>query len=105
VVVKDGLMNKARSRIRVRKVDIVNIQIRVCVHCRDPKCISACPEGALSKHKGIVTVDEGSCTFCGNCLRVCDRLFLNPEGNGILICDVCGACVATCPEQAMEIVR
>lgn len=41
-----------------------------CIACRS--CIKACPQKALSSHKGpgIVT-DSGKCTLCGKCVEAC----------------------------------
>ena len=103
-IAKDGLLNKARSRVRVYKAQVVKLVVRVCVHCKKPKCAAVCPEGAIYKENNIVRIDHSLCSKCGKCTEVCDRIFLSPEDGKILICDICGACIEACPEHAMEIV-
>ena len=34
-------------------------------------CLAACPEDALKKTKGVVTVDLDRCDFCGDCEKAC----------------------------------
>lgn len=38
-----------------------------CQHCGEPKCMGACPEGAISKdpQTGIVRIDKETCDGCG----------------------------------------
>ena len=37
-----------------------------CQHCREPKCETSCPEGAITKapETGVVTIDPEKCTGC-----------------------------------------
>ena len=44
-----------------------------CMHCIKPKCIEACPEGAITKREedGIVIMDGAKCTGCRSCLEAC----------------------------------
>jgi pyruvate formate lyase activating enzyme len=76
-----------------------------CVEeCQD--CISQCPQSAISKQGGIISVDQSKCDFCGICRDVCvydaidivgrevdvqdvvdeiekDRIFFDESGGGI----------------------
>jgi Fe-S-cluster-containing dehydrogenase component len=44
----------------------------LCMHCADPPCVKACPNGATAKGPdGIVTVDADKCMGCGSCIIAC----------------------------------
>lgn len=88
-----------------------------CLHCVEPACAAACPEGAIFKRlqDGLVIVDEALCTGCELCAEAC--AFGVPEfgSNGIMQkCDFCcdrqlaGAsppCVDTCPGGALSLIE
>lgn len=42
-----------------------------CIHCL--KCVSACPENAISVHNGTLLTDPDLCTLCGICEAVCPK--------------------------------
>lgn len=45
---------------------------RVCMHCQDPACASACPVGALKKMPfGPVVYEAGKCIGCRYCMVAC----------------------------------
>ena len=45
---------------------------RMCMHCQDPACASACLVGALKKTAaGPVTYDAAKCIGCRYCLVAC----------------------------------
>ncbi len=45
---------------------------RLCMHCVEPTCVSACPVGALQKTSlGPVVYDEGRCMGCRYCMFAC----------------------------------
>jgi anaerobic carbon-monoxide dehydrogenase iron sulfur subunit len=93
------------SRVRVFMF-IPGIEIpHLCFQCDDPKCVEACPEGALSVNgqTGAINVNDSSCTACGLCIDACPGRVphLHPDGNRIVICDLCGGdpeCAKTCTE-------
>ncbi|RDE16304.1 MAG: oxidoreductase [Candidatus Thorarchaeota archaeon] len=93
------------SRVRVFMF-VPGIEIpHLCFQCDDPECVDACPEGALSvdKKTKAIRVDDSLCTACGVCIDACPGSVphLHPEGNHIVICDLCGGdpeCVKTCQE-------
>jgi anaerobic dimethyl sulfoxide reductase subunit B (iron-sulfur subunit) len=85
-----------------------------CMHCVEPPCVEACPEGAIEKRTadGIVMVDRDACTGCGVCLDVCP--FGVPQfgtDGKMQKCDLCiglidmdaesPPCVTTCPTHAL----
>lgn len=75
----------------------------LCFQCEDYPCVESCPAGALSVNSetGAVAVQVSSCTACGQCIEACPARVphLHPEGNHIVICDLCGGapeCVKAC---------
>ena len=45
---------------------------RLCYHCNDPACVTACPVAALIKtEEGPVTYDPGRCMGCRYCMMAC----------------------------------
>jgi formate dehydrogenase iron-sulfur subunit len=45
---------------------------RQCMHCLDPRCVKACPVGALTKNAdGSVTHDAANCIGCLSCKDSC----------------------------------
>jgi anaerobic dimethyl sulfoxide reductase subunit B len=95
--------------------DVKNISASIsCMHCLDPACVQACPQGAISKRTedGVVLVDRDKCIGCQTCLQVCP--FGAPAFGAdekMQKCDMCSneidfqtekpPCVATCPTNAL----
>lgn len=83
----------------------------LCLHCRDPLCIPACPSHAIEKDAhGIVRVNPDICTGCGICGLVCPEAapMVQPQGGPVIKCDLCDGdplCVKQCPEQALTFTR
>jgi len=85
-----------------------------CMHCTEPRCIEACPQGAISKRAedGIVIVDSSKCTGCCLCFDACPFNAPQFDEEGMIHkCDMCleriengrqPICVATCPTQALH---
>jgi len=45
---------------------------RMCMHCNQPTCVSACPVGAFKKMEtGAVLYDESKCIGCRYCMQAC----------------------------------
>ena len=85
-----------------------------CMHCVDPVCVEACPEGAISKRieDGIVLVDRDKCVGCQTCLDVCPFGVPQFGDDGIMQkCDMCvneidyktesPPCVESCSTKAL----
>lgn len=87
---------------------------RMCMHCQDPACASACLVGALQKTAaGPVTYDAAKCIGCRYCLVACPFSVPRYEWSKLVPyvkkCDMCAArqakgqppaCVEACPVQA-----
>lgn len=87
---------------------------RMCMHCEDPACASACLVGALRKTGfGPVTYDAAKCIGCRYCLVACPfgvpRYEWTKLAPYVKKCDMCAsrqangqppACVEACPVQA-----
>jgi formate dehydrogenase iron-sulfur subunit len=87
---------------------------RMCMHCEDPACASACLVGALKKTAaGPVTYDGSKCIGCRYCLVACPFSVPRYQWTKLVPyvtkCDMCAtrqakgqlpACVEACPVQA-----
>jgi anaerobic dimethyl sulfoxide reductase subunit B (iron-sulfur subunit) len=81
-----------------------------CLHCAEPSCVEACPNGAITKRAedGIVVVDKAECTGCGECFYACPYQVPQFGSDGLMQkCDFCldrgiaPACVEPCPAEAL----
>ncbi|HJQ68089.1 MAG TPA: cyclic nucleotide-binding domain-containing protein [Blastocatellia bacterium] len=44
----------------------------VCMHCKDPECLTGCPTGAIGRFGlGQVDIDPKTCIGCGDCATQC----------------------------------
>lgn len=100
-----GSFNPSLTRIQVNRADVLELDVKVCVHCREAACVQACPTGALHREGQKTLLNPALCTACGACLEACDLLFWNEIGHHPLICDLCGVCAARCPEDAIVIIN
>lgn len=87
---------------------------RMCMHCTDPACVSACPVGALQKTAaGPVVYDADKCMGCRYCMAACAFQAPSYEWNARLPqvkkCNMCverqtagkpTACTEACPAEA-----
>ena len=78
-----------------------------CQHCLTPRCLAACPQGAISrKSDGIVRINKALCVNCGMCQAACTEAApLRSFTGAILKCDLCDGsprCAEACPQQALE---
>jgi formate dehydrogenase iron-sulfur subunit len=87
---------------------------RVCMHCQDPACASACPVGALKKTaQGAVRYDGSKCIGCRYCMIACPFDVPKYEWSRlapyVTKCDLCAervlagkptACAEVCPVGA-----
>jgi formate dehydrogenase iron-sulfur subunit len=87
---------------------------RMCMHCADPSCVSACPVGALTKTKlGPVVYDGSKCLGCRYCMVACPfgvpRYEWSNPAPVVRKCNGCidrqregriNACAEACPTEA-----
>jgi Fe-S-cluster-containing dehydrogenase component/CRP-like cAMP-binding protein len=44
----------------------------VCLHCRDPECLTGCPTGAIARFpNGEIDIQPQTCIGCGDCATQC----------------------------------
>ena len=91
-------------------------EVLYCQQCDDPKCLKACPTGALhvDPDTGARVIDQDVCICCQSCLNACifaaggqgeSRIKYNPETGTCFKCDLCGGdpmCVKRCPLGATQ---
>lgn len=113
-MVKEGVANILRSRIRLVRAEPVQMLSIACRACADPACVNICPRpGAMfvNPENGLVVVGEDECDGCGWCTDACPFgvVILNPDTKLAYICDLCAdrpegpACVEMCPKDALEV--
>jgi Fe-S-cluster-containing dehydrogenase component/CRP-like cAMP-binding protein len=45
---------------------------QVCLHCKDPECLTGCPTGAIGRFiGGHIDIDRKTCIGCGDCAAQC----------------------------------
>jgi len=108
---REGECNPAKSRIQVLRGEMLET-VLLCQQCEVLYCASICPEEAIKRDKatGAVLVDEGLCSGCKKCIKVCpfQAISYNMESKKALICDHCGGnpqCVEWCPRDALHYVE
>jgi Fe-S-cluster-containing hydrogenase component 2 len=106
-----GESTPLKSRIRiVRMKPLFNFAL-ACRACEDAKCVTACPEKALtqSDETGIILVSDKKCKGCDWCVQACEHggITIQSDTGLATVCDLCGGepqCVEFCPEEALEVV-
>ncbi len=98
--------------------DVKQMSVSIsCLHCTEPECMMACPEEAIEKRAqdGVVVVDNEKCTGCQLCFDACPFEVPQYGDDGTMEkCDLCLnqgmsdkqlPCVATCPNNALSLVK
>jgi len=67
---------------------------QVCMHCKDPECLTGCPTGAIFRDpRGYVDIDPATCIGCFDCATQCpyDAISMMPrDAKGIVKFDLFG---------------
>ena len=67
---------------------------QVCMHCKDPECLTGCPTGSIFRDRGgQVDIDPHTCIGCFDCATQCpyDAISMVPRnGNGQVHFDLFG---------------
>ena len=59
-------------QVESEKLDSVHYVRYACMHCDNPPCVEACPEGAIYKNQnGLVLIDQEKCKGHGECVKAC----------------------------------
>lgn len=100
--------NSQRSRIRVIHEKPAISRPLVCIQCPKPKCMAACPLGAIMRDPktDAVLIKEDVCTGCGACVVACpfDGIYMGPDRRVAIKCDLCGGnpqCVRFCSQGVL----
>jgi len=65
-------LSATRYTVVQPKLDETVFVRRLCMHCNEPTCVSACPVGAFTKmDTGAVLYDESKCLGCRYCMQAC----------------------------------
>ncbi len=87
-----------------------------CMHCQNPTCVDACPDGAIVRREdGVVLMDREKCTGCELCLPACpyDVIHFDKRSKLAGKCDFCSSrigqglepfCARECPVGAIRFV-
>lgn len=66
---------------------------RICEHCLNPTCVSACPSGAMYKRAedGVVLVDQDGCRGWRQCISACPykKVYFNHHTGKAEKCTLC----------------
>ena len=57
---------------------------QVCMHCKDPECLTGCPTGAIFRDpRGYVDIDPATCIGCFDCATQCpyDAISMVPRNS------------------------
>ncbi|RTZ98156.1 MAG: 4Fe-4S dicluster domain-containing protein [Deltaproteobacteria bacterium] len=99
---KEGMFMPSRARLSVNNFPQEGYSVpNICFQCPRPDCLTACPVEAIVKNeRGVVVVESGKCTGCGDCVDACAYGMIEQYTSGIAYkCDLCGgdpACVGEC---------
>jgi protein NrfC len=127
----EGEASLSLARIQVMQNVLKNwpddIKIVPCRQCANPRCVKACPTGALyidTTNANIRAIDQSKCNGCKLCVDACpflpQRIIWNPGTGRVIKCDLClntpfweekggpdgkQICVEVCPQKAIRFTR
>lgn len=106
----EGTPAPEQSRIQLCRDGEGGWVATLCRQCAQPRCVPACPAGALSKdpETGVVAWDGERCVGCRLCTLACPYagVLWNGSRDRVMKCELCGgdpACVKSCPLGALEL--
>ena len=90
----DPLIQKMEEEIKMEFEEVFMMYLpRLCEHCMNPSCVSACPSGAMYKRDedGIVLVDQNACRAWRMCVSNCPykKVYFNWKTNKAEKCTLC----------------
>ncbi|WGI17612.1 4Fe-4S dicluster domain-containing protein [Methanonatronarchaeum sp. AMET-Sl] len=102
-----AVVNPRSSGIRVRSDERDGVfEPVVCSQCSSADCLEACSHDALTRTDGVVVVDQELCVGCGDCTEVCSHIWLDPDSEVVVKCDLCGdsdpVCVDGCKHDVLR---
>jgi nitrate reductase / nitrite oxidoreductase, beta subunit len=91
---RDPNVVKMENQIRTEFEDVFMMYLpRICEHCLNPSCVSACPSGSMYKREedGIVLVDQNACRGWRHCVSSCPykKVYFNWQTNKAEKCTMC----------------
>ena len=108
---KTGTQDQTSSRIQIMGSANDGFELALCRQCADPKCVSVCPAGALTKdaETGVIDWSAAKCVDCLLCTIGCayGGIALDTVTAHVAKCDTCDgapACVPACPHDALTYV-
>jgi Fe-S-cluster-containing dehydrogenase component/CRP-like cAMP-binding protein len=61
-----------RLKSRTSRTEQSVLAPQVCMHCKDPECLTGCPTGAIGRFaSGQIDIDRKTCIGCGDCAAQC----------------------------------
>jgi phenylglyoxylate dehydrogenase beta subunit len=107
--VKGGSADLRNARIQIVADEAGGYGLALCRQCGDPKCVSNCPAGALTKDadSGVIGWNGDKCVNCLLCTVGCSYggIVHNQDAGHVVKCDTCGgdpACAKVCPTGALK---
>ena len=108
-----SLCEEKCSQLGIRSIHIPERQfhgVAVCIQCGEPKCVEACPSGALRKDEadGVIRISEERCIGCGICSLACrfGGIYVDLKRGKALKCDTCNGkfkCVEYCKYDVLKV--
>lgn len=99
----------SNARIQIVADEAGGYGLALCRQCGDPKCVSNCPAGALTRDdaSGVIGWDGEKCVNCLLCTVGCSYggIVHNQAAGHVVKCDTCDgdpACVKVCPTGALK---
>jgi len=91
---RDPNVEAMENKIRTEFEEVFMMYLpRICEHCINPSCVSACPSGAMYKRDedGIVLVDQNACRAWRHCVTSCPykKVYFNWQTNKAEKCTLC----------------